>query len=209
MKILNLYAGLGGNRRLWEGHDITAVEIREDIAAVYRDYFPQDNLISGDAHDYLLKNYFRFDFIWSSPPCQTHSRAAAWSYKNNLKVKKNYPDMAVYQEMIFLNNYFSGLWVVENVIPYYEPLIPPSAKLGRHLFWANFRIEKIEVKDADINQLGTLGLQKFHNYDLTGYSMQSRKDDPLRNCVAAETGLHILDCAIGKYKSRSDQLTIF
>ena len=26
MRILNAYAGIGGNRRLWAGHNVTAVE---------------------------------------------------------------------------------------------------------------------------------------------------------------------------------------
>lgn len=35
MKILNLYAGIGGNRKLWGNeHDITAVELRPEIAAL-------------------------------------------------------------------------------------------------------------------------------------------------------------------------------
>ena len=36
MKILNLYCGIGGNRKLWSGdHEITAVEIDENIAPDY------------------------------------------------------------------------------------------------------------------------------------------------------------------------------
>ena len=97
---------------------------------------------------------------------------------------------------------------MENVIPYYEPLIIPSRKLGRHLFWANFGIENVSVLDADINQLSGKGLEKFHGYNLSELLI-SRKDDLLRNCVHAETGLHILNCAIGKFKSKSDQLSIF
>ena len=35
MKILNLYAGIGGNRRLWgDEHEITAVEHNKDIAKI-------------------------------------------------------------------------------------------------------------------------------------------------------------------------------
>ena len=40
MKILNLYSGIGGNRKLWEGHDITAVRSDPDIAKIYNDFFP-------------------------------------------------------------------------------------------------------------------------------------------------------------------------
>ena len=74
MKILNLYAGVGGNRKLWGGeHDITAVELDAQIAEVYADLYPNDTVIVGDAHEYLLENYMDFDFIWSSPPCPSHS----------------------------------------------------------------------------------------------------------------------------------------
>ena len=58
MKILNLYSGIGGNRKLWgDQHEITAVEYNEEIATVYKDYFPNDKVIIGDAHEFLLKNY--------------------------------------------------------------------------------------------------------------------------------------------------------
>ena len=157
VRVLNLYAGIGGNRKLWEGVDVTAVEYREDIAAVYKDHFPNDNVVVGDAHQYLLDHYEEFDFIWSSPPCQTHSRARMWGFKNNRKVEKKYPDMKLYQEILFLKHYFTGKWVVENVNPFYEPLIPPTKEMGRHLFWSNFRISNTEIKEADINR-GTRSL---------------------------------------------------
>ena len=105
MKIINLYAGIGGNRALWgDEHDITAVEYNEDIAAVYKDRFPNDTVIIGDAHEYLLKNYKEFDFIWSSPPCQSHSRILNSQYtKHNYNPK--YPDMKLWQEIIFLQGH--------------------------------------------------------------------------------------------------------
>jgi DNA (cytosine-5)-methyltransferase 1 len=64
MKILNLYAGIGGNRKLWEGHEITAVEINPKIAEVYKTLFPEDEVVVGDAHQYLLDHFREFDFIW-------------------------------------------------------------------------------------------------------------------------------------------------
>ena len=74
MKVLNLYAGIGGNRKLWNGVDCTAVEIEPKIAKIYSDFFPKDKVIVGDAHQYLLEHYDDgWDFIWSSPPCPTHS----------------------------------------------------------------------------------------------------------------------------------------
>src|SRR5690606_23249146 len=135
MKILNLYAGIGGNRKLWgDEHEITAVEWDQETANVYQDYFQNDKVIVGDAHQYLLDHFKEFDFIWSSPPCPSHS-------KINLSMVREleYPDMKLYQEIIFLNQWFDGKFVVENVIPYYKPLIP-AIEIERHLFWANFKI---------------------------------------------------------------------
>ena len=58
MKILNLYSGIGGNRKLWGNeHEITAVELDEDIAAIYKDFYPTDKVIVADAHEYLLNNF--------------------------------------------------------------------------------------------------------------------------------------------------------
>lgn len=75
MKILNLYAGLGGNRKLWgNDHEVTAVELDPEVARIYQSNFPNDTVIVGDAHDYLLKNFESFDFIWASPPCPSHSK---------------------------------------------------------------------------------------------------------------------------------------
>lgn len=193
MKILNLYAGLGGNRKKWEGHEITAVEINPTIAKFYKDHYPQDIVIIGDAHEYLLKHYKEYDFIWSSINCPTHSRARFWASKGG-RYEPEYPDMGLYQEIIFLKHFFDGGWVVENVKPYYTPLIKPTTELERHLFWSNFNIsyakfEKNTICDGtrDIwqNQLGI---------DISGYSFNIRKDKLLRNCVHPDLGLHILNC---------------
>ncbi len=90
-KALNLYAGIGGNRKLWENVDVTAVEIDPDIAKIYSHFYPVDTIVIGDAHEYLLNHYSEFDFIWASPPCQTHSRARFWGWKNDNRVRINIP----------------------------------------------------------------------------------------------------------------------
>jgi DNA (cytosine-5)-methyltransferase 1 len=36
MRILNLYAGIGGNRKLWTDCEVTAVENVQHIADVYK-----------------------------------------------------------------------------------------------------------------------------------------------------------------------------
>ncbi len=83
MRVLNLYAGIGGNRKLWEDVEVTAVEINEKIAAIYQDFFPDDKVVVGDAHAYLLEHFGEFDFIWSSPPCPTHSQLGKMRAQNN------------------------------------------------------------------------------------------------------------------------------
>lgn len=192
MRVLNLYCGIGGNRKLWQGVEVTAVEYREDIADVYRHYFPQDTVVVADAHQYLLDHYKEFDFVWTSTPCQTHSRSRFWRHET---CETKYPDMKLYQEIIFLQHYFKGLWVSENVKPFYEPLIKPTCELGRHLFWSNFKIPRDKIKEADI----TGGVREewvdLHGFDLTGFKIDTRKDQIYRNCVHPETGLMILDAA--------------
>ena len=110
MKVLNLYAGIGGNRKLWQDVEVTAVEYDENVAEIYADLFPNDNLIIGDAHEYLLKHYNEFDFIWTSPPCPTHSKMNI--LLNHTIGLARFPDMSLWQEIILLQNWFKGGFVV-------------------------------------------------------------------------------------------------
>lgn len=207
MKILNLYSGIGGNRKLWQGHEITSVELNPQIAEIYKSFFPDDNVIVADAHQYLLEHFREFDFIWTSPPCQTHSRARFWGWKNSDKIESKYPDMKLYQEIIFLSNFFQGKYIIENVIPYYEPLIKPSYKLRRHLFWCNFVIKPFSFKEADINKGIQADWIKLHGLDISTFKLSIRKDQIYRNCVHPETGEHILNCSL--VKERTTQGTLF
>ena len=194
IKVLNLYAGIGGNRKLWTDVDVTAVEINPKIAEIYQDYFPDDTVIVADAHQFLLEHYKEYDFIWSSPPCPTHSRPRLWASKGG-KYKAIYPDMTLYEEIIFLQYYCNTKWVVENVISYYDPLIP-AKKIGRHLFWSNFYISSFDAKDANIHKGSINEWQDFHGFNLSKYRNIGRKDKILRNCVYPPTGLHIFESAM-------------
>lgn len=212
MKILNLYAGIGGNRKLWgDEHEVTAVEYKPEIAQIYQDYFPNDKVIIADAHQYLLDHYQEFDFIWSSPPCPTHSRARFGLGVGSGKVKGVYPDMRLYQEIIFLDKHFKGKWCVENVQAYYKPLLEPQV-VGRHWYWANFPIPNIKVAPSRISQqskkyikdnvdgkrigaLRSFNVSEFENklgYNLSKYKIANKRL-LLRNCVEPEIGLHIFD----------------
>ena len=187
MKILNLYAGIGGNRELWTDCEVTSVEYNKDIAEMYRDKFPKDTLIIGDAHQYLLDHYKEYDFIWSSPPCQSHSRT---NYFLNEQGIVRYPDMRLYQEILFLKNFYKGKWCIENVIGYYDPLITPT-QIGRHYLWSNFIITNIEQPKDDIG--------KMCGKNQTA----SKKHITERNAVNTDLGLHVFNCAKSIYISNS------
>jgi DNA (cytosine-5)-methyltransferase 1 len=211
MKILNLYGNIGGNRKHWgEEHDITTVEIDPKIAEVYQKLWPNDTVVVGDAHQFLLDHFHEYDFIWSSPPCPTHSRInranALSPYKDNSKQLENgggipirYPDMKLYQEIILLTTWFQGKWCIENVISYYEPLIPP-VQFGSHYFWTNFWFP---TKGMETMYRGVGGKNhiKIEDYaTLKGFKLEDLKGIDvrlaLRDVTEPELGKHILDWAL-------------
>ena len=214
MKILNLYACLGGNRFKWgDDHEITAVELDPEAAKLYQERFPNDTVIVDDAHQYLLENFKEFDFIWSSPPCPTHSRARYWNSSNyDTTTKAVYPDMKLYQEILLLQHYFKGKYVVENVIPYYEPLIK-AKKRGRHLYWTNFNLpsdlgdRRFAISSA---KQELKGLCDFHGYDFTQYKGDQPVLKMARNLVDYEAGKTILDTALGIVRKQNEkQIDLF
>ena len=201
MKVLNLYAGVGGNRKDWpDSVQVTAVEMNPKIAAVYRRLYPDDTLIEGDAHEYLLAHSDEFGFIWSSPPCQSHTRMMKFTRHKHLR---KYPDFRLYEEIVFLQNFFKGKWVVENVVPYYAPLVPGTKRLGRHMFWSNFDFEDFDVKRPDnfINLANVAGKKRLqdwlgiHYEENIYYEGNHCPAQILRNCVHPKLGRHIFDAA--------------
>lgn len=194
MRICNLYSGLGGNRKLWtpkgDEHEITAVEMNPKIAAIYQDFFPKDKVIVGDAHQYLLEHFGEYDFIWSSPPCPSHSHIRKELGVGSGQNKPIYPDMKLYEEILLLKHYFKGKWCIENVVSFYKPLIRPH-ELANHYFWANFHIAYIDCGSLEHHALIS-GLEDRKGFDLSKYTgIDKRK--ALRNCVESEVGLHILN----------------
>jgi len=212
MKILNLYACLGGNRYKWnevkEDIEVTAVELDTEAARLYQERFPNDKVIVADAHEYLLKNYMNYDFIWSSPPCPSHSRARNY----NTTYEALYPDMKLYEEIILIETRFKGKYCIENVIPYYEPLIH-AQKRGRHLYWTNFNLpndlneRKTPVFGNSKNELKLLC--DFHNYDFRKYKGEQSVLKMARNLVDYEAGKTIFETALGIInKSKTKQVTL-
>lgn len=209
MKILNLYACLGGNRYKWDEVakdagieiEVTAVELDPEAAKLYQERFPNDTVIVADAHKYLLDYFKEYDFIWSSPPCPSHSRIRM-SQKNRETFKNEYPDMKLYEEILLLQHQYEGKFVVENVIPYYEPLIA-AQKRGRHLYWTNFllpnNIDREEGKGIIGGKMkGEIDLLcKFHEYDFRKYKGEQGITKMARNLVDYEVGRTIFETALG------------
>jgi DNA (cytosine-5)-methyltransferase 1 len=193
-RILNLYAGLGGNRLLWDNVEVTAVEKDPATAAAYKAKFPNDKIHVTDAHEFLRKHYHQYDFIWCSPPCQSHGQLRFNLGHTAKGAAAVFPDLKLYEEIIFLRHYFKGKWVIENVKPYYEPLIKPTAILGRHCFWSNFEIPNFEVSAKGIRTKNKISDYKDLGFQISHTGI-SNKRQALRNCVDSELSLKILDCS--------------
>jgi len=214
MRILNLYACLGGNRYKWgDEHEITAVELDPELGRMYQERFPKDKVIVADAHQYLLDHFREFDFIWTSPPCPSHSRAAFGSRKSiKASHKPLYPDMKLYQEIIFLKHYFDGKYVIENVIPYYDPLFP-AKKRGIHLYWTNFNLPSVlstrkSISMEDVNEVGQWCV--FHDYNFRNYKGKQTIQKIARNLVDYEAGKTILDTVLGiEQNLNAEQIKLF
>ena len=217
IKVLNLYACLGGNRYKWnevakEANvelEVTAVELDNEAAKLYQERFPNDKVIVADAHQYLLDHYKEFDFIWSSPPCPTHSR---FNLSMKTVQKMRYPNMELYQEIIFLDTFFDGKYCVENVIPYYEPLIA-AKKRGRHLYWTNFNLPN-NLNERKNPQLSrglskdiVESLSKYHNYNFYKYKGKQDVRKMARNLVDYEAGRTIFETFLGITRKQNEKQT--
>ncbi len=210
MKILNLYSGIGGNRKHWgDDHEITAVEYDQATADVYKEHFQKDTVLIEDAHEYLLNNYMNFDFIWSSPPCPSHSDIRRCGVHKG-QYSALYPDMTLYQGIILLNHFAKKhtKYVVENVKPYYDPLIGPDKVLHRHLYWCNFLITDFEV-ESDRTHSQINGYSEIYGFDIRESKIKDKRK-ALRNMVDPDLGLHIFKCAQNIFeKPKTNQISIF
>jgi DNA (cytosine-5)-methyltransferase 1 len=204
--ILNLYAGIGGNRFLWGNKpDVTAVEYNEKIAAIYEDLHPDDTVVVGDAHEYLRNHFEEFDFIWTSPPCPTHSHIRNVAGVGSGDTEPVYPDMKLYEEIIFLQNVyrssgpeFDGKYIVENVTSYYDPLVEPI-EFDRHYIWTNFDLEAADVeKGENIHGNDPERVEEWLGIDLSGHDFPEDygRKKILNNVVHPKMGKSILESAI-------------
>jgi len=200
IKVLNLYAGLGGTTSLLDEniYEITNIELNEKIAKVLQERKPNQKVIITDAHQYLLEHYNEFDIIASGIMCQTHSKMNKATRHNMIR----FVDGKLFEEIIFLQTYFKGKWFVENVVPYYEPYGNPT-KIGRHLFWSNFEIpEMIDLPKSPkgMMNLSTVGQKKemmdwleIHYDKNIYYEGNHCPVQILRNCLHPKIGLHVFN----------------
>jgi len=200
-RVLNLYAGIGGNRKLWDGVDVTAIEWDADKADVYRDHYPDDRVIEADAHEYLLEHYNEYDFIWASPPCPTHSTIRKITSGDDEQNDPVYPDMKLWQEVLFLEGYHDGNYAVENVRTWYDPLKEPQ-EVGRHYFWTNYAVPSIKSMPQNNQYASVEELEERYGFDLSGYGIGTdKKIKMLRNCVSPKVAQHV-------FSSRTEQTTL-
>jgi len=206
MKILNLYAGLGGNRSLWSRtHEITAVENDGSIVKLYKKRFPHDKVLFESVNEFLMKkDVNEFDFIWASPPCSTHSQMQKFNKK-----KMPIPRMdEIYGLIIWLEKNYEGKFAVENVQPWYKTPIQPTARIDRHIFWANFKIIKKRFREKR-KMHGTLSkshiMRDSKDKLIKDFMLEDIKHDLLklarnerfiRNCVDPRIGAYILSQCI-------------
>lgn len=135
MKVLNAYAGIGGNRHLWPASwKITAIELDERVAAEYARRYPDDTVLVEDAHAFVMDRAAEFEAVWTSPPCPTHSRLAKTVAARTGAALE--PDPRLWEEVEFLRE-LGGRYVVENVHTYYAPPIAPDVVTARHYYWTN------------------------------------------------------------------------
>ena len=147
----------------------------------------------------MLEHFKEFDFIWSSPPCPSHSRVRKFSSVVRGQSEPIFPSMKLYEEILFLQGYFEGKWVVENVISWYNPLIKPFES-GSHYFWANFVIPKLEDGCRE-HDSGISVLERKKGFDLSSFSNIDKRL-LLRNCVEPEVGKDIFDAAFRHAQSK-------
>jgi len=187
------------------GVDVTAVEWDSEKADIYRELFPKDTVIETDAHEYLREHMDEYDFIWSSPPCPTHSRLQDMNRgKENTTVP--YPDMNLWQEIIHLQKWCEADWVVENVITHYDPIIDPYER-GKHYFWSNYYIPEFDFDGLKVEIRGPSNGRLENARERTGFDLskfdvtQNGELKMLNNAVTPQLGKHV-------FESRGKQTTL-
>lgn len=203
MKILNLYAGLGGNRTLWSRiYSITAVENNDRRAEIYAKRFPNDEIIVRDVKEFLYTtDLTQFDLIWLSPPCKTHSQMNRF-HKGRPKIPRL---DEIFGVQIWLERLvkYPGHWVMENVYPEYgiQNLVGCFiVTLDKNVFWSSFPIDRkrfrpIKPGHGSLNNSTTMREEReklIQNFMLTDIEDMISLEE-IRNCVDPRIGKYVLE----------------
>lgn len=191
ISLLNTFAGLGGNTELLdrEKYEVTHIENVDKRIEYLKKTFPQDTVIKADAYDFILNNIMKYDIVWASPPCPSHSNAR-WGNRRYDGFTYVYPDFKMYSLIALLTRARKyEHWVVENVRPYYKPLFEPTAVVGRHCIWSNKAIKSRkfpadginEIKADKENGLSVKDLRDKMNPTVGQYIIESLMQNPLKD----------------------------
>lgn len=194
LRVLNAYAGIGGNRHLWPANwKVTAVENDERVAGEYARRYPDDTVLVDDAHAVVMERAAHFDAVWTSPPCPTHSRLAINVAKR--KCVEPVPDPRLWDEIAHLSA-LGGRYVVENVHTYYVPPIPPDVVTARHYYWASdvpVMLTELATLPVSGRMVGLTADAIADSYGLPPLPPGSVRDrrKAMRNAVVPHEGLEI------------------
>lgn len=137
-RLLDLFCGAGGAARGYQlaGFHVTGVDVAP------QQHYAGDEFFQADAFEFLAGNWWRFDAIHASPPCQRYSLMTAC--RPGLSVQK--PDFI--PKLRAWLKFYAKPYVIENVPA--APIIDPTIlcgtmfglKLYRHrLFETNFPVK--------------------------------------------------------------------
>ncbi len=157
LRILDLFCGVGGVARGFQKYllengiefEYYAVDINDAILLAHRILNPHSVTLKRDAYSFTDHELRSYDFIWASPPCESHSRLM-WIYNKNQPEKWEPPDKKLWQLIERL--YRLGIpFVVENVRPYYRPPMRPTSYVCRHALWSNLSIPPFDYSRINID----------------------------------------------------------
>lgn len=135
--LLDLYCGAGGATAGYQRAGFKVVGVDKNLQPRY----VGDDFVQADAFEYLSKNWWKFDAIHASPPCQRYSMMTRASGTMN-----EHPDDIA--KMRAWLQFYNKPYVIENVPR--SPLVKPTELCGlmfgkllyRHrLFETNFKVK--------------------------------------------------------------------
>lgn len=197
LKILDLFCGIGGVARGFhdylQEHQIkylyVAIDIDKDVLKAHRALNPLSNVILRDAYSFTIDELETYDFVWASPPCETHSIAGIWTRKRKVS-----PDFRLYELINKLND-ANIPFVVENVKPYYNPPIKPTSKANRHRLWSNLSISPIKIDLPPFEKIKNTvkSLCEYHDLpiEIAKIIPSRKRRDALRDMVHHEIAYEI------------------